>query len=120
MAATVLVVATAFGSPGIARAGLVSSTPEANATVTQGAAVGPQINLHFSEKIDLSRSTFAVIGPRGRMMTTVGQDVNDKTVVFVSLWNQVLSGKYTIRWQTVSTGRQRSHGSFTFTVKLGR
>jgi len=82
--ATISVVVTALGSPTMARADLVSSTPEANATVPQGAAIGQQIDLQFSERVDLNLSKFVVRGPRGHMTTTVGQDVNDKTVVFVS------------------------------------
>jgi copper resistance protein C len=97
----------------------VSSTPEANATVLQGAAVGPQINLQFSERVDLNLSRFAVRGPRGHMTATVGQDLNDKTVVFVSLWNTIVPGKYTVEWQIQSSDKHRSHGSFSFMVKRG-
>jgi copper resistance protein C len=118
-AATISVVVTALGSPTMARAGLVSSTPEANATVLQGAAIGQQIDLQFSEQVDLNLSKFAVRGSRGHMTTTVGQDINDKTVVFVSLWSTIVPGKYTVEWQIRSSDKHRSHGSFTFTVKVG-
>ena len=42
-AATISVVVTALGSPTMARAGLVSSTPEANATCHKGQQSGSKL-----------------------------------------------------------------------------
>ena len=106
-----------------ALANLISSTPDANAIVTQGAEVGPQIDLQFSEKVEINRSRFVVVGPKGRhLTTTIGQDVNDKSLVFISIWNEIFPGKYTVDWQTASPERRGigSHGSFTFTVKYAK
>jgi methionine-rich copper-binding protein CopC len=115
------IAALAIQTPALA-SNLVESTPEANAIVTQGAEVGPQIDLRFSEPISLNLSNFVVVGPRGHhLTTTIGQDLNDKSLVFVSIWDQIVPGKYTVLWQTASSGNGTgSHGSYVFTVKYAR
>jgi methionine-rich copper-binding protein CopC len=72
--------------------------------------------LRFSEDINLYGSWFAVIGPHGHLFTTIGQDINVKSVVFLSLWNEVFRGRYTVQWHTISTSKHRNSGSLTFTV----
>jgi len=100
-----------------ALADLTSSSPDANSTVSlRDARIINQIDLRFSEDINLYGSRFAVIGPHGHLFTTIGQDINVKSVVFLSLWKEVFPGRYTVKWQTISTSKHRSSGSLSFTV----
>jgi methionine-rich copper-binding protein CopC len=100
-----------------ALADLTSSSPDANSIISlHDARIVNQIDLRFSEDINLDGSRFAVIGPHGHLFTTIGQDINVKSVVFLSLWKEVFPGRYTVQWQTISTNKHRSRGSLTFTV----
>ena len=94
----------------MAAASLVSTTPEASGTVTE------RPSLQFSET--LRRIDIAVSGPKGRRVTTtVELNQNDKSQVFASFWDRLAPGRYSVRWTAVSLGKQRSHGSYSFTVK---
>ena len=109
-----LAVASTLSVPAMAAADLVSSTPEADAEISERPL---QIDLQFSEAVVLGRSTFAVSGPRGRVRTTVGLDINDKTHVFVSFWEPLAPGHYTVTWHVTSAGTDRADGSYGFSVK---
>jgi copper resistance protein C len=113
-AAVAFVLITSVSGHAMASADLVSSTPESNAVV----AAGPhQVDLKFSEGIELKLSKITVRGPKGRMTTTVGLDQNDKSFVFVSFWDALAPGKYTVDWHVVSSDKHKTHGTFTFSVK---
>src|SRR5579872_1482881 len=104
-------VVTAFGNQP-ALADVTSSSPDANSTVSlHDARIVNQIDLRFSEDISLYASRFAVIGLHGRLFTTIGQDINVKSVIFLSLWNTVFPGRYTVQWQTMSTSKLASTGA---------
>jgi hypothetical protein len=109
-----LAVASALSGPALAATTLVSSTPDANADVSERPL---QIDLKFSEVIVLGQSRFAVTGPRGRVRTTVGVDQNDKAHVFVSFWDPLRPGRYTVSWHVVSATANAADGSYTFSVK---
>jgi methionine-rich copper-binding protein CopC len=109
-----LAVASTLSAPAIAAANLVSSTPEADADVSERPL---QIDLQFSEAIVLGRSTFVVSGPRGRVRTTVGVDVNDKSHVFVSFWEPLAPGHYTVTWHVATAGADSADGSYSFSIK---
>ncbi len=107
---------TAFSNRA-ALADLTSSSPDANSIVSlRDARIINQIDLRFSEDIVLYASRFTVIGPHGHLFATIGQDINVKSVVFLSLWKEVFPGRYTVQWQTISTSKHRSSGSLSFTV----
>jgi methionine-rich copper-binding protein CopC len=112
------VVALAFSvylaGQAIAGASLVSSSPEAGAAITEQVQ---QIDLTFSEDIDIARSVISVAGPRGGVRTTLGQYPKQKSIVLVSLWSALGLGKYTVNWHVRSAGKGTSHGTFSFTVK---
>ena len=109
-------IVTSFGNQP-ALADLASSSPDANATVSlHDARIVDQIDLRFSEDINLYASRFTVIGPHGRLFTTIGQDINVKSVVFLSLWDEIFPGRYTVHWQAISSSRHRISGSLIFTV----
>ena len=112
-----IAIGIAFSSPSPALADLTSSSPDANSTVSLlDARIVNQVDLRFSEDINLYASRFVVVGPHGRLFTTIGQDINVKSVVFLSLWNEIFPGRYTVHWQTISTSKHRSSGSLTFNV----
>jgi methionine-rich copper-binding protein CopC len=112
-AVAALAVASALSGPALAATNLVSSTPDANATVTERPL---QLDLQFSEGVVLGRSSFSVIGPRGRVRTTIGIDLNDKAHVFVSFWDPLPPGHYTVSWHVGSAGGG-GNGSYSFSVK---
>jgi methionine-rich copper-binding protein CopC len=108
----------ALGAARPALADLVSSSPEANSSVDlRSARIVSQIDLRFAEEIDVKSSRFSVLGPKGRLFTTIGQDNNNKSVIFISLWSSILPGRYIVQWQTASPGKKPDHGSLVFTVK---
>jgi methionine-rich copper-binding protein CopC len=109
-----LAVASTLSGSAIAAADLVSSMPEADADVTERPL---QIDLQFSEAIVLARSTFVVSGPRGRVRTTVGVGVSDKTLVFVSFWEPLAPGHYTVTWHVATASADSADGSYSFSVK---
>jgi methionine-rich copper-binding protein CopC len=109
-----LAVAAAASAPAFAATSLVSTTPEANATVTESPQ---QIDLRFSEGIVIGQSSFLVTGPRGPVRTTVGVDLNDKAHVFVSFWDRLSPGRYTVTWHVTSAAAARADGSYSFSVK---
>jgi methionine-rich copper-binding protein CopC len=93
---------------------LASSNPDANAAVTEHVQ---QIDLTFSEDVDIARSAVSVAGPRGRVRTTLGQYPNQKSIVLVSLWNTLQRGRYTVNWRVGTVGKGSGRGTLTFTVK---
>ena len=95
-----------------AKAELVSSMPEANAAVSGRLQ---QIALTFSEGIALSKIN--VSGPKGHVRTTVVA-YDKKTVLLVAFWEPLALGKYTVDWHVVSSSKHKSHGIYTFSVKL--
>ena len=103
-----------LAGPAIAAASLVSSNPEVNAAVTERLQ---QIDLTFSEDIEIARSAISVAGPRGAVRTTLGQYPRQKSIVLVSLWNTLGPGRYTVNWHVRSIGKGVSHGVLTFAVK---
>jgi len=109
-----LAIASTLSGPAVAATNLVSGSPEANAEVSERPL---QIDLQFSEAIVLGRSTIVVSGPRGRVRTTVGLDVNDQTNVFVSFWEPLAPGHYTVTWHVASAAADSADGSYSFSVK---
>ena len=98
----------------IAAASLVSSNPEPDAAITDRLQ---QIDLTFSEDINIARSAITVAAPRGTVRTTLGQYLGQKSIVLVSLWNTLGPGKYRVNWRVGTAGKGMGHGVLTFTVK---
>ena len=76
-----------------------------------------QIALTFSEGINIELSKINVRGPKGPLRTTVVA-YDAKTVVLVAFWEPLALGKYTVDWHVVSSSKHKSHGTYTFSVKL--
>src|SRR5579862_1268835 len=95
-AATAIAFVTVFISQCPALASLTSSSPDANSNIALSSArIVNQIDLRFSEDINIYASKFVVIGPHGHLFTTIGQDINTKSVIFLSLWSTIFPGRYT-------------------------
>ncbi len=108
-----LILAMAMSGEAAAKPTLVASTPDANAVVTERPM---QVDLQFSEKVRVI--TVLVSGPGGRRVTaTVGVDQNDTSQVFVSFWDTLRPGTYSVQWNVLSADNQRADGSYSFTVK---
>jgi hypothetical protein len=43
----------------------------------------------------------------------------DRSLVFISIWNQIFPGRYTVRWHEFSSKKGGGYGTFTYTVKSG-
>lgn len=95
-----------------ARAVLASSTPAANAAVTTRLQ---QVQLRFSERVEVK--LISVIGPKGQVTFTLTLDPVDEKQVYVTFNAPLAAGKYSVDWQVLGAGRQKSHGSFGFTVR---
>ena len=112
-AAVALALATALCGQATAKAVLVSSQPEVNAAVSGRLH---QIALTFSEGIEIDLSRINVRGPKGVLRTTVVAS-DQKTVVLVAFWDTPGLGRYTVDWHVVSSSRQKSHGTYKFSVQ---
>ena len=112
-AAVAFAIVTALASHAMAVAKLVSSTPEANEVAT----LRPQqLGLQFSEDL-LKLIDVTVAGPKGRLATVLRLGQLDKKQVYVTFFNELAPGRYTVKWQVMSSDRHRTQGTYTFSVK---
>jgi copper resistance protein C len=112
-AAVAFAIVTALNSPAMAVANLVSSLPEANKVATERPQ---QIGLQFSEDL-LKVMAVTVTGPKGRLATVLRLGQFDKKQVYVTFFDELGSGRYTVRWQVMSSGNHKISGTYTFSVK---
>jgi hypothetical protein len=108
----VLVIAFwALSQPAFAHAHLLSSTPQANGTV-QGPAVA--IDLKFNSRVDSSRSHLDLVLPDGKVEPLKISAAGDAEL---GAQARLAPGKYTIRWQALSTDGHITRGEIPFAVR---
>jgi copper resistance protein C len=100
-----------MAQPAFAHARLVSSTPQADG-VLHGPAIA--IDLRFDSRVDGSRSRLDLVSPDGRIEALKISAPGDAELAAHA---GLGPGKYTIRWQALSTDGHITRGEIPFTVR---
>lgn len=100
----------------VAHAHLASATPPADATV---AASPTELDLKFSEPINLKFSGVKVAGPDNAVISTGAASLatGDDSTLLVPVLVTLPAGTYAVDWHVLSKDGHKTHGSYTFTVK---
>lgn len=112
--ATLAVAASlAFCSPAFAHANLKASMPAANASV----AAPQQLQLTFSEALNLRFSSVKLAGPGGTKIETGKAELTggDKSLS-IPVAGTLAPGVYTVDWNVLSVDGHKLKGSYSFTV----
>lgn len=107
-------VAFAGARPALAHARLIHAIPRVGSTVT---ASPTELELFFSESIDLAGSNVTLSGPGGRVATGPPRlDPAAPRVVHVPLKSPLPPGAYRVEWGMTSTDSHHTDGDFRFKV----
>ena len=77
-----------------------------------------EIRLTFSQEVALEGSSVRLLNHQFQQqpLGTLQQDPNDKTTLVVPIPEQMLSGTYTVDWQTLSVDGHNIQGAYDFTL----
>ncbi|MCE7001506.1 copper resistance protein CopC [Kibdelosporangium philippinense] len=117
MSAALLLSATALlstAAPALAHTSLKSSDPQKNSSIN---TVPSQIQLTFSEPVQVEPGAVSVAGPGGEQWT-VGQVTVDKAVVTAPVTPIGPAGQYTINWRVISGDGHPLTGKVPFTLTV--
>jgi len=109
------IVLLGFAGQAFAHAHLTKSAPADKATVATSPA---ELDLHFSEELDITFSGLKIIGPDKAVVKTGNAMLMDagKTLM-VPLPETLGPGSYAVEWHVLSTDGHKSSGTYGFTVK---
>jgi copper resistance protein C len=113
----ILALAGSIGLAGqtFAHALLKSATPSANGTVS---AAPTELDLKFSEDLNLKFSGVKVTGPKQEAVQTgEGMLMDNNTTLMVPVSGTLAPGIYTVEWHALSGDGHKTHGSYKFTIK---
>ncbi|MDQ0559947.1 methionine-rich copper-binding protein CopC [Rhizobium mesoamericanum] len=98
-----------------AHAHLTASTPADKATLTTSPA---ELDLHFSEELDITFSGLKILAPDKTVVKT-GEPtlMNGGKTLMVPLPETLGPGAYEVEWHVLSTDGHKSNGTYGFTVK---
>jgi copper resistance protein C len=103
----------AFAGQAFAHAHLASSTPADKASI----ASPGEIDLTFTEELDLKFSGFTVTGPdKGAVKLGDAMLEGGDKVLMAPVSGRLAPGSYTVDWHVLSTDGHKTEGNFTFTV----
>jgi methionine-rich copper-binding protein CopC len=109
------IVGLSLTGPAFAHAHLKSATPAEGGTV---AASPSELDLTFSEGVNLKFSGLKVIGPDKAAVPTGDTTLtNGDTTLIVPISGTLATGIYTVEWYALSADGHKTDGSYTFTVK---
>jgi methionine-rich copper-binding protein CopC len=100
-------------NPVSAHAILVRSTPKANEVVPSGDL---KMKLEFNSRIDAARSILELVLPGGDVQK-LQQSPPPSPSALAATAAHLIPGKYTIRWQVLSTDGHITRGEIPFEVK---
>ncbi len=112
-----LAAAIVLGSAGgaFAHAPLKASTPAAASTL---AAAPRELDLTFSEDLELKFSGLELTGPDRKVVLTGQPMLTDKdTTLMVPVMGKMSRGTYTVAWHALSKDGHKTSRTFSFTVK---
>ena len=110
-----LVAILAISVPAFAHAHLTSATPADGGKV---AASPKELDLHFTEGLNLAFTGIALDGPSGATIATGKARLksgDDQTLV-VPLSKALKAGKYQVSWHALSKDGHKTKGTYHFTV----
>jgi methionine-rich copper-binding protein CopC len=113
-----LAVALSLGVIGqaLGHAQLKSAKPPIGGTVPAAPA---ELELEFTEGVDLAFTGVEVLGPDQKPVTTAKAAIRaggDRALI-VPLSRALAAGTYTVAWHVLSTDGHKTHGTYTFTVQ---
>ncbi len=99
----------------LAHAHLTTSVPADKATV---ATTPTEIDLRFSEELELKFSGVSIVGP-GKAVVKVGDAklLDEGKTLTVPVTHKLDAGRYTVEWHVLSTDGHKTKGSLDFVVK---
>jgi methionine-rich copper-binding protein CopC len=99
----------------LAHAHLTTSVPADKATV---ATTPTEIDLRFSEELELKFSGVSIVGP-GKVVVKVGDAklLDEGKTLTVPVTHTLDAGRYTVEWHVLSTDGHKTKGSLDFVVK---
>lgn len=110
-------VAFFFGFSGLAHAHahLLSAVPPADGTIAKAPS---ELDLNFSEELNLKFTGVKVIGPDGAEVKVDSEMLmnGDKTFM-ATLKGELAAGPYKVNWHALSRDGHKTQGSYSFTVK---
>ncbi|MEX6508235.1 copper homeostasis periplasmic binding protein CopC [Jiella sp. M17.18] len=114
--ALALVASTLLAAPAFAHAHLKFATPAQDATLEMPPS---QLDLTFTEGLNLSFTGVILTGPHKKVMATGRERFapGTDTTLAVPIIDQLEAGTYTVQWHALSTDGHKSSGSYRFTVK---
>lgn len=103
-----------FAGQAFAHAHLTESVPADKATV----ATSPdELDLHFSEGLDVKFSGVKIIGPDKALVKTGDAMLTDEgQTLTVPFPEKLAPGAYKVQWHVLSTDGHKSTGAYDFTV----
>jgi len=104
-----------FAGQAFAHAHLTKAVPADKATV----AVSPdELDLRFSEELDLQFSSVKIIGPdKASVKTGDAMLMDEGKTLMVPLSEKLGPGAYKVEWHILSTDGHKTTGTYGFTVK---
>ncbi|MBW9113724.1 copper homeostasis periplasmic binding protein CopC [Rhizobium cauense] len=99
----------------LAHAHLTKSVPADQAVVATSPA---EIDLHFSEELNVKFSGIKITGP-GKAAVKAGEPalMDEGKTLMVPLPEKLEPGVYTLEWHVLSTDGHKTNGTYSFTVK---
>jgi methionine-rich copper-binding protein CopC len=117
-AAMVIALSLAFGfaTSAAAHAHLKTADPAANAILGNAPQ---QLQLHYTEGLELALSSLKVTGPGGTLIDSgpLALAKDDDTALLVPLNGATAPGRYQVEWHVVAKDGHRTHGTYSFTVQ---
>lgn len=106
----------ALSAPALAHAHLKSAIPAAHATV---ATAPTELDLKFSEALDLKFSGVTITGPDKAPVSTgaAALGAGDGATLVVPIAGPLAAGPYKVEWHALSKDGHKTRGSYDFTVK---
>jgi len=109
-------ISVGFAGQALAHAHLQSAVPAADGAVSTSP---PELDLTFSEGLNLKFSGVKVFGPDKAAVATGDAKLKpgDNTTLILPVSGTLAPGAYTVEWHVLSSDGHKTSGSYTFTVK---
>ena len=104
----------ALAGSALAHAHLKVAVPAVNATVGQAPA---ELDLSFSEGVDLAFTGVALSGAQGAVPTGRASLRDGGLTLVVPLTGTLPAGTYAVAWHALAKDGHKTQGRYTFTVK---
>ncbi|OWV97437.1 Cu resistance protein [Rhizobium sp. R72] len=104
-----------FAGQALAHAHLIKTMPPDKATM---AASPGELDLHFSEELNIKFSGVKITGPdKAEVKTGDARLMDEGRTLMVPLPETLSPGAYAVEWHVLSTDGHKTNGTYGFTVK---